>query len=71
VLIEFTQYKEIPPIFNMYTFGYYTRAAIASAKVGGTGGVLGVSSLPREVPAPSCARVRDGILRQISIWKKI
>jgi uncharacterized protein YcsI (UPF0317 family) len=38
-----------------------TKAAIASAKVGGTGGGLGVSSRPQEVPAPSCARVRDGI----------
>ena len=34
----------------------------ASASVGGTGGGLGVSSRPREVPALSCARVRDGIL---------
>jgi hypothetical protein len=31
------------------------------AKISGTGGGLGVSSRPREVPAPSCARVRDGI----------
>jgi hypothetical protein len=38
-----------------------TKAAIASASVGGTGGGLGVSSQPREVPAPSCARVLDGI----------
>jgi hypothetical protein len=38
-----------------------TREAIASAKVGGTGGGLGVSSPPWDVPAPSCARVRDGI----------
>jgi hypothetical protein len=38
-----------------------TKAAIALAKVGGTGGGLGVASLPREVPAPSCARVLDGI----------
>jgi hypothetical protein len=38
-----------------------TKAVIASASVGGTGGGLGVSSRPREVPAPSCARVLDGI----------
>jgi NAD-dependent oxidoreductase involved in siderophore biosynthesis len=38
-----------------------TKAAIASAKVGGTGGELGVASLPREVPAPSCPRVLDDI----------
>jgi hypothetical protein len=38
-----------------------TKAAIASANVGGTGGGLGVSSLPWDVPAPSCTRVRDGI----------
>jgi hypothetical protein len=38
-----------------------TKAAIASASVGGIGGGLGVSSRPREVPAPSCARVLDGI----------
>jgi hypothetical protein len=38
-----------------------TKAAIASANVGGTGGGLGVSSRPREVPALSCARVLDGI----------
>jgi hypothetical protein len=36
-------------------------AAIASTNVGGTGGGLGVPSRPREVLAPSCARVRDGI----------
>jgi hypothetical protein len=38
-----------------------TKAAIASASVGGTDGGFGVSSWPRDVPAPSCARVRDGI----------
>jgi hypothetical protein len=38
-----------------------TKAAIASAKVGGTGGGLGVVSLPWEVPAPSCPRVLDDI----------
>jgi hypothetical protein len=38
-----------------------TKAAIASVSVGGTGGGFGVSSWPRDVPAPSCARVRDGI----------
>jgi hypothetical protein len=38
-----------------------TKAAMASANVGGTGGGLGVASLPREVPAPSYARVLDGI----------
>ena len=38
-----------------------TKAAIASANVGGTGGGFGVSSPPREVPAPSCAGVLDGI----------
>jgi hypothetical protein len=38
-----------------------TKAAMASAKVGGTGGGFGVVSLPREVPALSCARVLDGI----------
>jgi hypothetical protein len=38
-----------------------TKAAIALAKVGGTGGGLGVSSPPRDVPAPSCARVQDDI----------
>jgi hypothetical protein len=38
-----------------------TKAAMASANVGGTGGGLGVASLPREVPAPSCARVLDDI----------
>jgi hypothetical protein len=38
-----------------------TKAAIASANVGGTGGGFGVSSRPREVPAPSCAGVLDGI----------
>jgi hypothetical protein len=37
------------------------KAVIASAKVGGTGGGLGVVSLPREVPAPSYPRVLDGI----------
>jgi hypothetical protein len=37
-----------------------TKAAKASAKVGGTGGGLGVASLPWEVPAPSCPRVLDG-----------
>ena len=31
------------------------------AKIGGTGGGLGVVSLPREVPAPSYPRVMDGI----------
>jgi hypothetical protein len=34
---------------------------MALANVGGTGGGLGVASLPREVPAPSCVRVLDGI----------
>jgi hypothetical protein len=38
-----------------------TKAAMASANVGGTGGGFRVASLPREVPAPSCARVLDGI----------
>jgi hypothetical protein len=38
-----------------------TKAVIASAKVGGTGGGLGVASLPREVAAPSYPRVLDGI----------
>jgi hypothetical protein len=38
-----------------------TKAAIASANVGGTGGGLGMSSRPWEVPAPSCTRVLDGI----------
>jgi hypothetical protein len=39
-----------------------TKAAMVSANVGGgTGGGFGVASLPREVPAPSCARVLDGI----------
>jgi hypothetical protein len=38
-----------------------TKAAIASASVGGTGGGFGESSWPRDVPAPSCERVRDGI----------
>jgi hypothetical protein len=38
-----------------------TKASIALANVGGTGGGLGVSSRPWEVPAASCARVRDGI----------
>jgi hypothetical protein len=38
-----------------------TKAAIASANVGGTGDGLGVSSQQWEVPAPSCARVLDGI----------
>jgi hypothetical protein len=38
-----------------------TKAAIASAKVGGTGDGLGVVSCPREVPAPSYPRVLDGI----------
>jgi hypothetical protein len=38
-----------------------TKAAMASASVGGTGGGFGVSSWPWDVPAPSCARVRDGI----------
>jgi hypothetical protein len=31
----------------------FTKAAMASASVGGTGGGFGVASLPREVPAPS------------------
>jgi hypothetical protein len=26
VLIEFTKNKEINPIFNIYTFGYYTQS---------------------------------------------
>jgi hypothetical protein len=39
----------------------FTKAAIASASVGGTGGGFGVASLPREVLAPSCARVLEGI----------
>jgi hypothetical protein len=38
-----------------------TKEAIASASVGGTGGAFGVSSWSRDVPAPSCERVRDGI----------
>jgi hypothetical protein len=38
-----------------------TKAAMTSASVGGTGGGVGVGSLPREVPAPSCARVLDDI----------
>jgi hypothetical protein len=38
-----------------------TKATMASANVGGTGGGLGVASLQREVPAPSCARVLDDI----------
>jgi hypothetical protein len=38
-----------------------TKAAIASANVGGIGGGLGVSSWPRGILAPSCAWVRDGI----------
>jgi hypothetical protein len=38
-----------------------TKAAMASANVGGTGGGLGVASLPRQVPAPSCVRVLDDI----------
>jgi hypothetical protein len=38
-----------------------TKAAIASARVGGTDGGFGVSSWPRDVLTPSCARVRDGI----------
>jgi hypothetical protein len=38
-----------------------TKAAMASANVGGTGGGLGVASLPGEVPTPSCARVLDDI----------
>jgi hypothetical protein len=38
-----------------------TKAAIASASVDGTGGGFGVSFWPRDVPAPSCARVQDGI----------
>jgi hypothetical protein len=38
-----------------------TKAAMASANVGGTRGGFGVASLPREVPAPSCARVLDDI----------
>jgi hypothetical protein len=38
-----------------------TKAAIASANVGGTGGKFGVSSPPQEVPALSWARVLDGI----------
>jgi hypothetical protein len=39
----------------------FTKAAIASASVGGTGGGFGVDSLPLEVPAASCDRVLDGI----------
>jgi hypothetical protein len=38
-----------------------TKAVIALASVGGIGGGLGVSSSSWEVPAPSRARVRDGI----------
>jgi hypothetical protein len=38
-----------------------TKAVIASANVGGTGGGFGVASLPLEVPAPSCERVLEGI----------
>jgi hypothetical protein len=38
-----------------------TKAAIASASVGGTGGGFGASSWPRDVLALSCERVRDGI----------
>jgi hypothetical protein len=38
-----------------------TKAAIASANVGGTGGGFGVASLPLEVPAPSYERVLEGI----------
>jgi hypothetical protein len=39
----------------------FTKAAIASANVGGTGGGFGVTSLPPEVPAASCPRVLVGI----------
>jgi hypothetical protein len=39
----------------------FTKAAIASASVGGTGGGFGVDSLPLEVPAASCDRVLDDI----------
>jgi hypothetical protein len=38
-----------------------TKAAMALASVGGTGGGFGVASLPWEVPAPSYVRVLDGI----------
>jgi hypothetical protein len=38
-----------------------TKAAIASANVGGIGGGLGMSSRPRDIPALSFARVLDGI----------
>jgi hypothetical protein len=43
-----------------------TKAAIASASVGGNGGGFGVSSWPRDVLAPSCARVPDGKLNYIT-----
>jgi hypothetical protein len=39
------------------------------ASVGGTGGGFGVDSLPREVLAPSCARVLEGICGN-NIWKQ-
>jgi hypothetical protein len=39
----------------------FTKAAIASARVGGTGGRFGVDSLPLERPAASWDRVLDGI----------
>jgi hypothetical protein len=47
----------------------FTKAAIASASVGGTGGGFGVASLPREVLASSCARVLEGICGN-NIWKQ-
>jgi hypothetical protein len=39
----------------------FTKAAIASARVGGTGGGFGVDSLPLEGPVASWDRVLDGI----------
>jgi hypothetical protein len=38
-----------------------TKVAITSASVGGTDNGFGASSWPRDVPAPSCERVRDSI----------
>jgi hypothetical protein len=47
----------------------FTKAAIASANVGGTGGGFGVTSLPPEVPAASCPRVLVDIYGK-NIWSK-
>ena len=51
---EYNKYAAISLRKRVLSAVAFTKAAIASANVGGTGGGFGVTSLPLEVPAASC-----------------